>query len=176
MPEYRRPRIPGSTIFFTVNLAERGDDLLVREIDRLRQTFADTLSTRPCGLDALVILPDHLHAVWTLPYDDSDYSGRWGKIKSLFVRDLPAGSLRQSHRKRGEKGIWQRRFWEHHVRGPAEYRALVQYCWINPVKHGLVLRAVDWPYSSIHRDIRLGRVAPDWSGVVPEGEFGEMLV
>jgi putative transposase len=175
MPNYRRPRVPGATVFFTVNLATRGDSLLVQEIDRLKWAFSETLKARPCQLDALVILPDHIHAVWTLPKEDSDYSGRWGKIKSLFVRDLPAGSVRRSHRKRGEKGIWQRRFWEHHIRSPEAYRALVQYCWINPVKHGLVSRAADWPYSSIHRDIRLGRVEPEWSGVVSEGEFGEKV-
>lgn len=83
MPEYRRPRIAGSTIFFTVNLARRGDDLLIREMDRLRQAVADTLVSAPCHIDAMVILPDHIHTVWTLPADDYDYSGRWGKIKSV---------------------------------------------------------------------------------------------
>ena len=103
MPNYRRPRVPGATVFFTVNLATRGDSLLVQEVDRLKWAFSETLKARPCQLDALVILPDHIHAVWTLPKEDSDYSGRWGKIKSLFVRDLPAGSVRRSHRKRGER-------------------------------------------------------------------------
>ncbi len=175
MPNYRRPKVSGASIFFTVALAQRGSDLLVREIDRLRDALNVEIGEHPFRVDALVVLPDHLHAVWKLPVGDADLSARWGRIKSRFSRQLPIGDLRRSHRLRRERGIWQRRFWEHHTRGPADYRRCVQYCWINPVKHGLVTRAVDWPYSSIHRDIRLGLVEPEWSGVVPEGEFGEMV-
>ena len=173
MSMYIRPRRPGAIIFFTVNLTTPGDDLLVREIDRLRLAFQETFKDRPCRQDAIVVLPDHLHAVWTLPAGDSDYSGRWGKIKSLFVRGLPERNLRSSHRRRGEKGIWQRRFWEHHVRSRAELRALLEYCWFNPVKHGLTARAVDWPFSSIHREIRRGMEPPEQQRFEFDGEFGE---
>lgn len=121
----------------------------------------------------VLILPDHLHAVCSLPSGDTNYPARWGRIKARFSRDLPVGRRRFSHRKRNERGIWQRLFREHHIRNAADYRRCVEYCWINPVKHGLVERAADWPHSSIHRDIGLGRVAPVWSGMVPEGEFGE---
>ncbi|MGB5068975.1 MAG: hypothetical protein WBO29_16580 [Albidovulum sp.] len=72
-----------------------------------------------------------------------------------------------------EAAIWQRRYWEHHIRDAADFDAHVRYCWINPVRHGFVGRPVEWPYSSIHRDIRLRRVEPEWSGAVAEGEFGE---
>lgn len=162
MPNYLRPRVPGATIFFTVALADRGSDLLVREIRLLRASFDATLSRRPVTVDALVVLPDHLHAVLTLPPGDSDYATRWRQIKSLFSRCLPKGRLRHSHVTRAERGIWQRRYWEHHIRDAEDYRAHVTFCWHNPVKHGLVERARDWPHSSIHRDIRAGRVGPEW--------------
>jgi len=148
--------------------------------------------------DAVVILPDHLHAVWTLPPGDSGYSTRWGAIKARFTMHLRRAARRpgfspapppeefprvRSGRYAGlkpglradkrEAAIWQRRFWEHTIRDEADYRAHVAYCWGNPVKHGLVERAADWPFSSIHRDIRLGRVDPEWSGDVFDGEFGE---
>jgi putative transposase len=110
-----------------------------------------------------VVLPDHLHAVWTLPEADSDFSTRWRLIKSRFSRALGAtGHRSASMLAKNERGIWQRRFWEHHIRDEADFAAHVRYCWGNPVKHGLVERAVDWPYSSIHRDIRAGRVAAEY--------------
>lgn len=173
MPNYLRPKLKGSTVFFTVALAQRGDDLLVREVERLREAVRVTLTERPFAIDAWVVLPDHLHAVWTLPEGDRDFSVRWGAIKARFSMETAAGPLRQSHANRREKGIWQRRFWEHHIRDDADYDAHVRYCWGNPVKHGLVERAVDWRYSSIHRDIRLGRVDPEWMGGLEEGDFGE---
>ena len=173
MPNYLRPKVTGSTVFFTVALARRGDDLLVREVDRLRGAVRATMQERPFTIVAWVVLPDHLHAVWTLPEGDRDFSTRWGAIKARFLMDMDAGRLRSSHMARREKGIWQRRFWEHHIRDEADFDAHVRYCWGNPVKHGLVARAVDWPHSSIHRDIRLGRVEPEWAGESDEGEFGE---
>ncbi|MEL6464356.1 MAG: transposase [Pseudomonadota bacterium] len=191
MSNYRRFRVEGATYFFTVNLADRQSHALVDHIDVLRWAFAATMATRPFQCDAMVVLPDHLHAVWTLPPGDADYSTRWGAIKSRFVMgmrragfsppmELPgvvsgrfAGlkpGLRQEKR---EVGVWQRRFWEHCIRDEADYRAHVAYCWGNPVKHGNVEHAVDWPYSSIHRDVRLGVVDPEWCGVVSEGLYGE---
>jgi len=160
MPSYHRPRLPGATIFFTVALADRRSDLL--EIGSFRAAFAATLRQRPATIDSMVVLPDHLHAVLTLPPGDSDYSLRWREIKTRFSRGLPKGERRPSHEARAERGIWQRRFWEHHIRNAEDFRAHVAYCWWNPVKHGLVARPRDWPHSSLHRDIRAGRAGPEW--------------
>jgi len=189
MPEYLRPKLPGACVFFTLALADRGSDLLVREIARLRAAVGQVRAKRPFGIDAWVVLPDHLHAVWTLPEGDADFSTRWGAIKARFTRSVrrvgfhptnegmvgwnPTLPRSPSKIAKGDAGLWQRRFWEHHIRDERDYAAHVRYCWINPVKHGLVERAVDWPFSSIHRDIARGIVEPEWSGAVPEGEFGE---
>lgn len=152
MPRYLRPHVTGASIFFTVALADRGSCLLVERVDVLRHAVRETLRQRPFGIDAFVVLPDHLHCVWTMPAGDADFSVRWRLIKSRFSRALPLGAQRQSHVRRHERGIWQRRFWEHHIRNEEDFAAHVRYCWINPVKHGLVERPEDWPYSSIHRD------------------------
>jgi putative transposase len=160
MSRYLRPRIPGATVFFTVALADRGSDLLVREINRLRWAVAVTLQQRPFVIEAWVVLPDHLHAVWTLPENDHDFSTQWRLIKSRFSRGLPMGRLRPSHVARQERGIWQRRFWEHHIRDETDFAAHVRYCWMNPVRHGLAERPADWPWSSVHRDICSGRFEP----------------
>lgn len=157
MSNYLRPRIHGATVFFTVNLADRDSSLLVDEIARLRAAVRHTQSERPFHIDAWVVLPDHLHAIWTLPKGDADFSTRWRLIKSRFSHGLPKGPLRASHRLRQERGVWQRRFWEHHVRGGGEYGALLRYCWMNPVKHGLAEAPQDWMYSSVHRDVASGR-------------------
>lgn len=174
MPRYLRPRTPGACIFFTVALAERGSDLLVREVGRLREAVAATRAERRFAVDAFVVMPDHLHAVWTLPEGDADYSVRWKEIKTRFTKSVGiVGRRNPSKFEKGEAGLWQRRFWEHHIRDEADHAAHVRYCWINPVKHGFVERAVDWPYSSIHRDIARGMVEPEWSGMIPDGRFGE---
>ena len=154
MPNYIRPQVSGASIFFTVTLQARGTRLLVDQIAILREAVAVTKAERPFHIDAWVVLPDHLHCIWTLPGGDSDFSTRWRLIKARFSRALPEGILRQSYLARQERGIWQRRFWEHHIRDVADMAAHVNYCWINPVKHGLVERPEDWPYSSIHRDLR----------------------
>ena len=174
MPNYIRPNVSGATVFFTVALADRGSDLLVRKVDALRDSVTSVRAERPFWIEAWVVLPDHLHAVWTLPDGDRDFSVRWKDIKTRFTKSVGlVGPRSASKVAKGEAGLWQRRFWDHHIRDEADYVAHVRYCWGNPVKHGLVEKAVDWPYSSIHRDIRLGRVEPEWSGVVPDGEFGE---
>lgn len=173
MTAYRRLRIPGATYFFTLALEDRTSTALTSRINTLRHAFFQTLAERPVHIDAIVILPDHLHAIWTLPEGDADYSTRWRLIKARFSATLPPGPRRASLRRKGERGLWQRRFWEHTIRDGADYDAHMRYCWGNPVKHGLAPRACDWPYSSIHRDIRHGRVDPDWAGQIPEGRFGE---
>ena len=173
MPRYIRPRASGATVFFTVALLDRKSDLLVRHIDCLRHAFRSTLTERPCTVDALVMLPDHLHAVFTFPEGDAAYRTRWRLIKTRFSRHFPPQLSRPSHVARAERGIWQRRYWEHHVRDNADFKAHVEYCWFNPVKHGLVEKPSAWPHSSFHRDVALGRVPNGWNGKICEGAFGE---
>jgi putative transposase len=173
MPNYRRPHVTGTPVFFTLCLAERGGNMLVQEVERLRQVVAEVKTARPFAIRAWVVLPDHLHAIWELPEGDADYSGRWAAIKARFSTGMEAGTRRPSQLIRREKGLWQRRFWEHHIRDEADLAAHVRYCWGNPVKHGLTQRPADWPYSSIHRDIRLGLVDAEWSNPIPDGDFGE---
>jgi putative transposase len=141
----------------------------------LREAVARTRQHYPLTIDAFVVLPDHLHTIWTLPPDDTDFSIRWRLIKSRFAKALPKRERLSDVRKaRNERGIWQRRFWEHLIRDEADYARHVEYCYINPVKHGLVKRVCDWPHSSFHRDVRAGIVPLDWAGEVDQnGEFGE---
>jgi putative transposase len=140
MSRYLRPRISGASVFFTVALADRSSRVLADHVGTLREAVRQTIAERPFRIDALVILPDHLHAVWTLPEGDADYSTRWRLIKTRFSRELPVGPLRASHEARQERGIWQRRFWERHIRDEADVAAHIRYCWWNPVKHGFVER------------------------------------
>ena len=156
MSRYIRPRVPGACVFFTVNLVDRGADTLVRHVDVLRQAVAVTRAKRPFGIDAWVVLPDRMHAVWTLPGGDRDYGTRWRLIKARFSRGLPTGPLRSSHLARQERGIWQRRFWEHHIRDTTDFAQHLRLCWFSPVAAGLAERPEDWPYSSVHRDRRNG--------------------
>ena len=150
MSSYLRLKHGGASIFFTVRLSRRGGSLLVDEVDRLRTAVQETMATRPFVIDAWVVLPDHIHAVWTLPEGDADYAHRWGANKARFSRSV---------RRAGQAGVWQKRFWEHHIRDEAYFSNHVRYCHENPVKHGLVERAVDWPFSSVHREVAAGRYA-----------------
>ncbi|MBR9763800.1 MAG: transposase [Rhodobacteraceae bacterium] len=174
MASYIRPRLPGASIFFTVCLRDRSSDLLVREVCALREAVMVERLRRPFAIDAWVVLPDHMHCLWTLPPGDADYPVRWQAIKAEFSKRVKHRvAVSPGKRRKGEVGIWQRRYWEQHIRGDRDMDLHLRYCWGNPVKHGLVRRAVDWEFSSIHRDIREGRVEADWSGAVPEGCFGE---
>ena len=124
----------------------------------------------------MVVLPDHLHVIWTLPEDDANFATRWRLIKSRFSHAIPAGeSVSNSRLTKGERGIWQRRFWEHTIRDENDFARHVDYIHINPVKHGLVTRVVDWPYSSFHRLVKLGVYPEDWAGDVANlsSDFGE---
>lgn len=175
MSNYIRPKQGGATVFFTVALAVRGTDILTRDIEALRQAVRVTRSERPFGIDAWVVLPDHMHCVWTLPEGDADFSTRMGAIKARFTRAMsrrvgfhptnPSGPVKEdkavgwnptlrspSKISKQDGKIWQRRFWEHHIRNAEDYSAHVRYCWINPVKHGFVDHPRDWPFSSYHRD------------------------
>jgi putative transposase len=175
MPNYRRAFVPGGCWFFTVDLLERRQTLLVDHIATLREAVAKTRQSWPWTIDAFVVLPDHLHAVWTLPPGDADFSTRWRLIKSHFAKALPKRERLSAVRlARNERGIWQRRFWEHLIRDEADYTRHIEYCYINPLKHHLVTRVRDWPHSSVHRDVRAGIVPLDWAGEVEQnGEFGE---
>ena len=172
---YRRALIKGATYFFTVNLAERSSRLLVDRVDDLREVVRNVREAHPFDIVAWVVLPEHLHAVWALPDNDSDYPMRWRLIKANFSRRVPSGErIRASRRKKGERGIWQRRFWEHLIRDDRDLQRHVDYVHYNPVKHGHVQRAVDWPFSSFHRDLQRGRMTADWGCVDDwEGGFGE---
>ena len=175
MPNYRRARVGGGCWFFTVTLLDRRQTLLVDHIDALRDAVAETRRNYPFHIDAFVVLPDHLHAIWTLPDGDSDFSMRWRLIKVRFAKALPRDERLDAVRvARGERGIWQRRFWEHLIRDDTDYARHVDYCYINPVKHGLVSRVRNWPHSSFHRDVRAGVFLEDWAGDAGDiGEFGE---
>lgn len=174
MSAYIRPVVEGATVFFTVALADRKSDLLVREVARLRAAVRVTQAERPFDIAAWVVLPDHLHAMWRLPQGDADFATRWRLIKGRFSHGLDAAAARsRSKAGKAEKGLWQRRYWDHHIRDQRDFEAHVRYCWFNPVKHGVAGRAVDWPYSSIHRDIGLGVVEPEWAGVAVDGDYGE---
>ena len=176
MTEYRRAKIQGATYFFTVNCAERCNNrILENNIDALRQTFRKVKQRHPFKIDAIVILPEHLHCIWTLPPDDVDYGLRWGLIKSGFSRLISHNERRSKSRiKRGERGIWQRRFWEHMIRDEKDFERHVDYIHWNPVKHGWVKRVSDWPYSSFHDYVRKGVYSVDWAGEVElEMEAGE---
>ena len=174
MVNYRRARTEGGTYFFTVTLRDRRSDALTANIDSLRKVLRMTMERRPLRMDAMVILPDHLHAVWTLPPDDADYSGRWRSIKSGFVRALRREGVPLSFNHKGECDLWQRRFWEHRVRDEEDLRRHVDYVHINPLKHGLVRRVSEWPWSTFHRYVREGKLSADWAGEASVvGEFGE---
>jgi putative transposase len=166
MSNYRRYRVKGGAYFFTVNLLERyPNDLLVRHVDTLRSIVRKVRMNYPFHIDAWVVLPDHMHCVWTLPEGDADFAGRWRLIKQSFSKTLPLIELRSKTRiTRGERGIWQRRFWEHLIRDEADLTVHIDYCHINPVKHGYVKRVADWPYSSFHRHVARGIYPLDWAG------------
>jgi len=166
MPNYRRAWHSGGTYFFTVNLLERGgNDLLVRHIDLLRNHVGLTKQRHPFVIHGWVVLPDHLHCVIELPDGDVDFPVRWRLIKMGFSKTLPREERLSSVRqRRGERGIWQRRYWEHLIKNEADYQAHMDYIHINPVKHGLVERVVDWPYSTFHRLVENGVYPLNWAG------------
>ena len=166
LTEYRRARQFGGTWFFTVNLASRrGNRLLIDRIDLLTAAFDHVGRRHPFEMDAFVVLPDHLHCIWTLPDGDTDFSTRWLLIKGQFSRGIEKGEwVSQSRLKKGERGIWQRRFWEHLIRDERDFEHHVDYIHWNPVKHGWVDRVADWPHSSFHIYVRRGIYPLDWGG------------
>ena len=175
MPKYRRSLVPGATYFFTVTLADRSSTMLIDDIDRLRRSYAAVSRKLPFETVAICVLPEHIHAVWTLPPDDADYSVRWGRIKAGFSRrQAPTTMVSASIIAKRERGIWQRRFWEHQIRDDEDLRRHVDYIHFNPVKHGLVPCAGDWRYSSFHQYVKRGWLPADWGmAVETSGKFGE---
>lgn len=165
MTDYRRNHVPGGTYFFTVNLYNRRSNLLTEKIDVLRGAITKTRAKMPFHIDAWVVLPDHLHIIWTLPEGDTNFSARWQAIKMAFSFNIPAGELRsESRQAKRERGIWQRRFWEHTIRDERDYATHVDYIHFNPVKHGLVQSAANWPHSSFHKAVKTGLYAEGWNG------------
>jgi putative transposase len=174
VPNYRRAFVPGGTFFFTVVTQGRAtflcDDMarsfLSEAIRRCRQRW-------PFSVDAIVLLPEHLHTIWTLPPGDSNYPARWGWIKKEFTKlwlasdgvEEPQSGSRSRNRRRG---VWQRRYWEHAIRDEEDVERHFDYIHYNPVKHGLVDSPRDWPYSSFHRWVKEGVYEPNW-GIGPEG-------
>tara|TARA_R110000868_G_scaffold360413_3_gene622417 strand:+ start:237 stop:746 length:510 start_codon:yes stop_codon:yes gene_type:complete len=164
---YRRLYVPGGSYFFTIVLMNRKSTLLVDNIDKLKSAFKKVKTNHPFKIDAIVILPDHLHMVIALPEEDMAYSKRLGLIKSYFTRGIKAGEVvAQSREKKRERGIWQRRFWEHSIRDEKDFIRHVHYIHYNPVKHGYVKSPVNWKFSSIHRYVRKGLLPADWSADV----------
>lgn len=153
MVAYRRDFTPGGTYFFTVVLRDRRACLLTDHHHLLRDAFQSTRVTRPFSLRAMVLLPDHLHAIWTLPDGDADYPGRWRAIKSGFVRRLAAQGVPIKRNRRGEADVWQRRYWEHRIRDERDFCAHVDYIHFNPVKHGYAASPAAWPHSTFHAHV-----------------------
>ena len=165
MSRYRRSQAAGAMYFFIVTLADRRSALLTESIEKLRIAYGDACTKHPFHTVAICVLPEHLHAIWQLPANDAGFSRRWSAIKTAFSRGFPAGPTRTASKSaRREKGIWQRRYWEHQIRDDDDLQRHVDYIHFNPVKHGLVSRVQDWPYSSFHRFVQRGWLALDWAG------------
>jgi putative transposase len=148
---------------------------LVENVDALRSAFRKARTEKPFEIDAIVILPEHLHAIITLPAEDSDYSGRWRRVKGLFTRAMARSGASIMRDVRGEYQLWERRFWEHMIRDDGDFERHVDYIHFNPVRHRHVQRVADWPHSSFHRFVQHGVLPLDWAGDAggESGEYGE---
>jgi len=170
MPTYVRWREQGATYFFTV-VTYRRQRILTGDMSRriLLRSFASVRRRRSFDQLAFVLLPDHLHCIWTLPNGDDDFPARWRQIKTLFTRDYLAQGGRdwdvtEQSRRQGRRGIWQPRYWEHRIRDEKDYFRHRDYIHLNPVQHGYVRCPEDWPWSSFHRHVRMGWLDPKWPG------------
>lgn len=163
---YRRTKIAGGTYFFTLVTHQRQPFLTQSgNIEQLRLAFRTVKARHPFDIDAIVILPDHLHCLLTLPAEDFDYSTRWRLIKGYFSRHCQIYTsqlVSPSRQQKGEKTIWQRQFWEHYIRNEEDFQHHFDYIHFNPVKHGLVETVKDWDYSSFHRCVAQGIYSQDW--------------
>ena len=157
----------GGCYFFPLNLADRKQTLLTEKIELLRESFRIVKAHHPFNIEAIVILPEHLHTIWTLPEADDDFSCRWRQIKAHFSRHIEKGErVSKSRWRKQERGIWQRRFWEHQIRNEVDFVAHANYIHYNPVKHGYVKCVADWPYSSFHDYVKLGVLPLNWTGSI----------
>lgn len=167
MPNYTRNFIPGGTFFFTVVTHERRPWLCSDAArNSMRHAIDKVRKNLPFSIDAWVLLPDHLHCIWTLPPGDTDYSSRWrlikGHVSKSFADDFAEGRLSPSRLKRRERGLWQRRFWEHTIKDDADLAAHCDYIYYNPVKHGLCASPREWPFSTFHGFVKSGVYGVDW--------------
>ncbi len=165
MPNHRREWTPGGAWFFTVNLLERcRNDLLMANIDRLHDCVALERMRRPFSVIAWVVLPEHMHWIWRLPEGDADFATRWRRIKTDFSRGISKTEHRSNVRlARGERGIWQRCYWEHAIRDDLDLQRHIDDIHFNPVKHGWVVRAMDWPHSSFGQCVLRGVYPEEWA-------------
>ena len=175
MVRYRRNFVEGGTYFFTATLVDRRSSALIDHIGALRAAIRSTRQAHPFTIDAVVVLPDHLHIVMTLPTGDADYPNRWRLIKRRFTDAVVKAGASVARNRNGEHALWQRRFWEHTIRDDGDFERHVDYIHFNPVKHGLVARVRDWPFSSFHRYVRRGLLPEDWAGEFNQDQesFGE---
>jgi REP-associated tyrosine transposase len=175
MVRYRRNFIAGGTYFFTATLADRTSSALIDHIGALRAAVRATRAAHPFAIDGVVVLPEHLHVVFTLPAGDANFSIRLSLMKRRFTEAVARAGVRIPRRPNGEHALWQRRFWEHTIRDERDFERHIDYIHFNPIKHGLVARVRDWPHSSFHRHVRQGLLPEDWGGdVAPQsGNFGE---
>ena len=175
MVRYRRNFIAGGTFFFTLTLVDRTSRTLVEHVEALRAAMTETRRSHLFTIDAVVVLPDHLHIVMTLPEGDADYPNRWRLIKRRFTEGVMKSGTTVARHRNGEPELWQRRYWEHTIRDDEDFERHVDYIHFNPVKHGLVGRVCDWPHSSFHRYVRHGLLPQDWAGDFSQDEasFGE---
>lgn len=179
MSDYRRYFVPGGTFFFTVVTYARRPILITEGGRRFLRTAIESVRKRhPFSLVANVLLPDHWHLVIQLPAGDDRYSLRIKQIKAKFTEqwmseDLPEAKVTASQQKRGERGIWQPRFWEHTVLDEEDLERCVDYIHWNPMKHKLVSRVRDWEWSSFHRFVESGQYDAGWGGTAPDGSDEE---
>ncbi|RUR19191.1 transposase [Legionella sp. km535] len=173
MVNFRRDYTPGGTYFFTLVLNNRKSQLLTSQINLLGEAFRKVKQKYPFCTEAIVVLPDHIHTVWKLPDNDFNYSLRWHQIKSNFTKSLIKEHVKIIKDQRGEYSLWQRRFWEHRIRDESDLQSHIDYIHFNPVKHGYVTSAKEWPYSSFHRYVQNGTLAENWGSDGVHGEFGE---
>lgn len=173
MPDYRRVYVPGGTYFFTVVTDQRRTFLTETSArDCLRAAFDETMQWKPFVVEAICLMPDHLHCLWTLPAQDEDYSSRWRRLKGAFTRRWLAqggeeGPRNASKVRKNERAVWQRRGWEHAIRDEDDFTRHMDYIHYNPVKHGLTKRPHDWPWSTFQRYRAQGRYEDDWGDQEP---------
>jgi putative transposase len=171
MSAYRRCFIPGGCYFFTVVTHNRKPLFdSAANVELLRQAMREVKAQRPFEIQGMVVLPDHLHALWRLPSRDADFSRRWRDIKHHVSKRIDAPVIH-----RNEKAVWQRRFWEHAIRNEDDWRRHIDYLHYNPVKHGFVAAASDWPYSSFRAALKKGWYSPDWGRSMPDDIRGWWL-